>query len=79
MKKNNKSSKTIIITAIITTIITFILINTFLSGKIIDIPKGTHEGGIISAVGVLVIIVTTTLLSTLVLLLIKKITAKKSS
>ncbi len=37
-------------------IITGVIIVLFLSGKIIDIPFGTHKGGIFSAVGVLVII-----------------------
>lgn len=38
-------------------IFTSIIIVWFLSGKIIDIPHGTHEGGIISAVGVFFILV----------------------
>lgn len=39
-------------TAIVTT-----LIQSFLNGEIIDISYGTHEGGIISAIGVGVIII----------------------
>ena len=34
-----------------------LLIAWFLSGKIINIPHGTHKGGIISAIGVLLIMV----------------------
>lgn len=37
--------------------ITGVLIVLFLSGKIIEIPRGTAEGGVISGVGVLVIMV----------------------
>lgn len=33
------------------------LITLFLSGKIIDIPHGTHEGGIIGGIGVMVILI----------------------
>ena len=39
-------------------LVTGALIGLFLSGKIIDIPNGTHQGGIIAAIGVLVIITT---------------------
>ena len=45
------------------------LITIFLSGKIIDIPKGTHKGGIISAIGVGTILITIFLL----ILIFKKI------
>lgn len=38
-------------------IMTMILIGFFLTGKIINIPQGTNQGGIISAIGVLVIII----------------------
>jgi uncharacterized protein YacL len=34
-----------------------LLIGWFLSSKVIDIPKGTHEGGIIGATGVFFILV----------------------
>ncbi len=44
-------------------IFTSIIIVWFLSGKIIDIPHGTHEGGIISAVGVFSILVLSLALS----------------
>ena len=33
------------------------LISSFLSGKIIPIPHGTHEGGVISAIGISIILV----------------------
>jgi hypothetical protein len=38
-------------------VLTGLLIVLFLTGKIIDIPHGTKEGGIIGGVGVLVIII----------------------
>jgi len=38
--------------------ITMVLIGFFLSGKIIDIPNGTHKGGIIAAFGVIIITMT---------------------
>jgi hypothetical protein len=41
---------------IVPALITVTLVNLFLSGKIIDIPKGTHQGGIISAIGVFIIL-----------------------
>jgi len=49
-----------------------VLIALFLSGKIIDIPKGTHQGGIIGATGVLIIIIMTFLLFTLIYKIINK-------
>ena len=51
--------------ALIPGIITGILIAIFLSGKIIDIPKGTHQGGIISAIGVFAIILSVFILTVL--------------
>lgn len=39
------------------TMLTFFLIYVFLRGKIIDIPFGTHEGGIIAGIGVAIILV----------------------
>tara|TARA_B110000114_G_C14838698_1_gene295772 strand:- start:338 stop:547 length:210 start_codon:yes stop_codon:yes gene_type:complete len=53
-RKELKMMKIILIPAILTGI----LISSFLSGKIIDIPKGTQQGGIISAIGVFTIILT---------------------
>lgn len=58
MENNNESiDNKQIYTRITIGSITFILIAAFLSGKIIDIPRGTHEGGVISAIGVLVIMI----------------------
>jgi len=62
MKTNsNKAEKninsTVLRNGISIGVVTSILITVFLSGKIIYIPKGTHEGGIISAIGVGIIIV----------------------
>lgn len=53
MSKKNKQNN--IFLAIVIGIST-LLISLFLSGKIILIPHGTQEGGIISAVGVAVIL-----------------------
>jgi hypothetical protein len=36
---------------------TSMLIILFLSGKVVEIPKGTHEGGIMAATGVAIIII----------------------
>lgn len=41
--------------------VTYFLIWAFLSEKLIDIPKGTHQGGVISAVGVGVILIVMTI------------------
>ena len=38
-------------------LISAFIIGLFLSGKIINIPRGTHEGGMIAAIGVAVIII----------------------
>jgi hydrogenase-4 membrane subunit HyfE len=54
--EKNISSK-ILINGISIAVLTSVLISIFLSGKIIYIPKGTHEGGVISAIGVGIIIV----------------------
>jgi len=45
------------------------LITVFLSGKIIDIPSGTHKGGMISVIGVGIILITIFLLT----IILKKI------
>lgn len=56
--------------------LTMSLISAFLSGKIIDIPKGTHEGGVISAVEVGIIIVATTVIGFLFNYFVLKIRRK---
>lgn len=53
MKYTNKRSYLPVVVGAITGM----LITLFLRGTFIDIPHGTHRGGIISAVGVMVIIV----------------------
>lgn len=58
MKKIRSLSNYLIVVAIVIAITTSFLTNIFLSGKIMYIPKGTHEGGIISAIGVGVILIT---------------------
>jgi hypothetical protein len=62
MKKLKKEK---IMKALIPGIITGILIMVFLSGKIIDIPKGTNQGEIISAIGVFAIILSVFILTVL--------------
>ena len=58
---------------IITTVImTFAAINFFLKSNLVIIHKGTTEGGLISAFGVLLIIVVFSALSIATMLLIKK-------
>lgn len=54
--KTNKKQQVLPITA---TIVASVMIQLFLSGKVIDYSRGTLEGGAIAAVGVLVIIVST--------------------
>jgi hypothetical protein len=51
-----RADKKLILTVIAQNFSTSVIILLFLNGKIIDYPRGTHEGGIIAAVGVLVII-----------------------
>lgn len=48
------------------------LIAIFLSGKIIYIPKGTHQGGVISATGVLIIIFMSVLVNIFILKIFTK-------
>jgi hypothetical protein len=52
-------------------IVTGALITLFLSGKIIEIPKGTNEGGIVGATGVAIIIVSMIVIGMVVNKLIK--------
>jgi len=68
-KLNNteKSAKTtVFIFGMAIAIVTSILVSLFLSGNIIDIPKGTHEGGVISAIGVSAILVFMVIISLIV-------------
>lgn len=51
MKKNRILSKIFIVSIPVCIVL-------FLSGKIIDIPHGTRQGGIVSAIGVAVILAT---------------------
>lgn len=52
--------------------ITVFMIQAFLSGKIIDIPFGTREGGIISAIGVAIIMIVIFLILFFTLLIINR-------
>lgn len=54
--------------------ITVFLIYLFLSGKIIEIPKGTEEGGLYGAIGVGIILI---VVFTLVFITFKMVTRKK--
>ena len=49
------------------------LIIFFLKGKIIDIPHGTHEGGIIAATGFAIILVSIFLIGFIALKVVQKI------
>ena len=77
-KLNNteKSAKTtVFIFGMAIAIVTSILVSLFLSGKIIEIPKGTHEGGVISAIGVSAILVFMVIIS----LIVNKVIASKQN
>jgi hypothetical protein len=50
------TGKNVIVISIVVSVTTGLFINLFLAGKIIDIPHGTHKGGVISAIGVAVIL-----------------------
>jgi hypothetical protein len=66
LKENMKElKKEKFMKALIPGIITGILITVFLSGKIVAIPKGTQQGGIISAIGVFAIILSVFILTIL--------------
>jgi len=53
-------------------LITAFIIGLFLLGKIIDIPYGTHKGGIIAAIGVVIIMTSIALITYLIRYIIKK-------
>ncbi len=72
MKENYKKNKIVILTGSIVAITTFILLKIFLDGKMIEIPKGTLEGRIITIVGYGAIIIATSLLAFVTLLILKK-------
>jgi len=57
---------------LITGFITAFIIWLFLLGKIIDIPYGTHKGGVIAATGVIIIIIIITGITYLIRYIIKK-------
>lgn len=63
MDKNNKLSKAIWVTMAITAAVTYLLLESFLKGNIIEIPKGTLKGDMIIVIGMLVIIIGTAILS----------------
>lgn len=52
-------------------ILSGLLIVLFLSGNIIDIPKGTHPAGVVSALGVLIILAVSFVLNYLLFLAIR--------
>lgn len=69
--KNN--SKRAIIISIVTSICTGLFIALFLSGKIISIPHGTHKGGIMGALGIVIILVSMFIISLLVNMISKRL------
>ena len=58
--------------SLITGLITAFIIWLFLLGKIIDIPYGTHKGGIIAATGVAIIITSIVGITCLIRYIIKE-------
>jgi len=68
MKKSNKITS---ITGLIGGLIGGVLISLFLSGKIIDIPNGTHQGGIIAGVGYVIIVITVIILTLIFMKILK--------
>jgi hypothetical protein len=63
MDKNNRLSKGIFVTMAITAAVTYLLLDSFLKGNLIEIPKGTREGDMIIVIGMLVIPIGTAILS----------------
>lgn len=72
MKKVNKKPAIIIATAIVNVIVTFALLNTFLSEKTAEILRETSDISIMPVAGYTLIIITTTAISLVVLLIFKK-------
>jgi hypothetical protein len=63
MDETKGFSKGIIVTMAMTSAVTALLLNLFLEGKLMNIPKGTLEGDMIIIAGMLVIIFGTAILS----------------
>lgn len=78
MKNRVNYSSLSINTVIITAIITFAAIEFFLKSNLVVIHGGTTEGGLISAIGVLLIIVIASTISIATMLLIKKYQKKNA-
>jgi len=52
-----KKKSSVAVQIVIFTVASSSLFSSFLSGKIIDIPYGTHRGGVIAATGVGIIMI----------------------
>jgi uncharacterized membrane protein YwzB len=63
MDETKGFSKGIIVTMAITAVVTYPLLQSFLKGNIVKIPKGTLEGDMIIVTGMVVIMIGTALLS----------------
>jgi len=63
----------------VVSVVTSIILNIFSSGKIIDIPKGTPEGGIIAVVGSFLIVVSVVFISVIGLLVFSRIKKLKKN
>ena len=72
MNVKNTLSKIFSVSGFIAAMVGFILLKMFLDGKIIDIPKDTSEGRIITIVGYVAIIITIPLVTLVIQLLIKR-------
>lgn len=70
--KDNRHSKFIIILAVTAAVLASGLTLLFLNGQFIEIPKGTPQGGIISAIGSLFITVGISVVVFMAILLYKK-------
>ncbi|QZE15060.1 hypothetical protein K4L44_04320 [Halosquirtibacter laminarini] len=77
MNKNNTSFKRNSISVFIAAISASFLMKLFLEEKIIDIPKGTTEGLIITIVGYLAIVITIPIVTLVIQMLITR-KSKKS-
>jgi hypothetical protein len=72
MNKKSKFSRAAILYGLITGIAAVIPLHLFLSGKIIDIPRGTSKGAMIRVVGYMVIVLAVSGLSFAILFFLKK-------
>ncbi|QZE15014.1 hypothetical protein K4L44_04075 [Halosquirtibacter laminarini] len=76
MNKNNTFFKKYSITPFIAAIVGYKLMRFFSQGKIIDIPRGTTEGLIITIVGYLAIVITIPIVTLVIQMLITRMSKK---